>query len=111
MQDKNTEKLVNFSDRFNFMMKQSGLTQTAAAKIFGVSQGAIFDYKEGRSEPKSWALYKMSKHFGCSIEWLMTGEKTQNDENATQEWRDRALIAENKLEIIKAGLNSMLKKF
>ena len=45
MQEKNTEKLVNFSDRFRNLMDESGLTQMAAAKMFGVSQGAIFDYR------------------------------------------------------------------
>ena len=111
MQEKNTEKLVNFSDRFKKLMDESGLTQTAAAKIFGVSQGAIFDYREGRSEPKSWPLLRMAKHFGVSVEWLMTGENSANGENeSTQHWRDRALIAEEKIEMLKAGLKSMLKK-
>ncbi|MBO6103260.1 MAG: hypothetical protein J6P03_08430, partial [Opitutales bacterium] len=64
-----------------------------------------------RSEPKSWPLLRMAKHFGVSVEWLMTGENSANGENeSTQHWRDRALIAEEKIEMLKAGLKSMLKK-
>ena len=110
MQEKNTEKLVNFSDRFKKLMDESGLTQTAAAKIFGVSQGAIFDYREGRSEPKSWPLLRMAKYFGVSVEWLMTGESNNKEDSATQVWRDRALDAERKLEIARDALKGALKK-
>ena len=110
MQEKNTENLVNFSDRFKKLMDESGLTQTAAAKIFGVSQGAIFDYREGRSEPKSWPLLRMAKYFGVSVEWLMTGESDNKEDSATQVWRDRALEAERKLEIARDALKGALKK-
>lgn len=111
MQEKNTEKLVNFSDRFRKLMDESGLTQMAAAKMFGVSQGAIFDYREGRSEPKSWPLLRMAKHFGVSVEWLMTGETDEKENSATRMWRDRALRAEEKNALLISGLKGMLKKF
>lgn len=111
MQEKNTEKLVNFSDRFRNLMDESGLTQMAAAKMFGVSQGAIFDYREGRSEPKSWPLLRMAKHFGVSVEWLMTGEADEKENSATRMWRDRALRAEEKNALLISGLKGMLKKF
>lgn len=110
MQEKNTEKLVKFSDRFKKLMDESGLTQTAAAKIFGVSQGAIFDYREGRSEPKSWPLIRMAKYFGVTVEWLMTGEDNIKDDTAMQMWKDRALDAERKLEIARDALKGALKK-
>lgn len=110
MQEKNTEKLVNFSGRFKKLMDESGLTQTAAAKIFGVSQGAIFDYREGRSEPKSWPLIRMAKYFGVTVEWLMTGEDNIKDDTAMQIWKDRALDAERKLEIARDALKGALKK-
>ena len=110
MQEKNTEKLVNFSDRFKKLMDESGLTQTAAANIFGGSQGAIFDYREGRSEPKSWPLIRMAKYFGVTVEWLMTGEDNIKDDTAMQIWKDRALDAERKLEIARDALKGALKK-
>lgn len=91
-------------------MDESGLTQTAAAKIFGVSQGAIFDYREGRSEPKSWPLIRMAKYFGVTVEWLMTGEDNIKDDTAMQIWKDRALDAERKLEIARDALKGALKK-
>lgn len=109
MQEKNTEKLVNFSDRFKKLMDESGLTQMAAAKIFGVSQGAIFDYREGRSEPKSWPLLRMAKHFGVTVEWLMTGESDTKN-TAAEMWKDRAIVAEQKLEIARDALKGALKK-
>ena len=109
MQEKNNKKLVNFSERFKNLMDESGLTQTEAAKLFGVSQGAIFDYREGRSEPKSWPMLRMAKYFGVSVEWLMTGDETLNN-SETQLWRDRALLAEKKIEMLKSGLNGLLKK-
>lgn len=110
MQEKNNRKLVNFSERFKKLMDESGITQTEAAKLFGVSQGAIFDYREGRSEPKSWPLLRMAKYFGVTVEWLMTGEEIANQSSETQLWRDRALLAEKKIEMLKEGLKGILKK-
>ena len=110
MQAKNIKSLINFSERFNFLISESKMTQREVAEAIGITQSAVNHYKSGRSEPKSMELYKISKLFGVSIEWLLMGEETKTDTSSIQMWRDRALLAESKLEIVREGMKAMLKK-
>ena len=86
------------------------MTETQVANTLGLSQSAVNYYKNGRSEPKGWELYRIAKLFGVTIEWLLTGEEQKQNDSATQMWRERALLAESKLEIVKDGMKAMLKK-
>ena len=110
MQEKNNRILNNFSARFSSLIKESGVTQLEVAKKIGVSQAAINFYKNGRNMPGGEELYKISKLFGASIDWLITGIESMSEDSATQMWRDRALRAEEKLEIARETLKGALKK-
>ncbi|MBR6389375.1 MAG: helix-turn-helix transcriptional regulator [Opitutales bacterium] len=101
---------IKFCDRFKNLLKTSGMTETQVANTLGLSQSAVNYYKNGRSEPKGWELYRIAKLFGVTIEWLLTGEEQKQNDSATQMWRERALLAESKLEIVKDGMKAMLKK-
>ena len=48
---------------------------------------------------------------GVSIDWLLTGIESMSEDSATQMWRDRALRAEEKLDIAREALKGVLKKF
>lgn len=111
MQEKNINSLINFSERFDFLIKQSGMTQREVAESIGITQSAVNHYKSGRSEPKSMELYKISKLFGKPIEWLLMGDNIKTEDTALQIWRDRAILAEQKLEMLKSGMEGLLKKF
>ncbi len=80
------------------------------ANKIGVSQAAINFYKNGKNMPGGEELYKISKLFGVSIDWLLTGEESSSDDSSTKMWRERALLAESKLDIVKGGMKAMLKK-
>ena len=110
MQDKNIKILINFAERFSSLISESKMTQREVADAIGITQSAVNHYKSGRSEPKSMELYKISKLFGVSIEWLLTGEEVPVSTPETQVWRDRALVAEQKLEIAREALKGVLKK-
>lgn len=86
------------------------MTQVEAAKQLEVSQGAINFWISGRNDPKGKELFRISKLFGVSVDWLLTGEAPKTEDSATQMWRERAILAEQKIEMLKAGLKGMLKK-
>ena len=107
MQAKKLSILKNFSERFRKLIEESGIKQTEIAKKLGVSPAQIVYYKTGKNMPGGIELFQISKLFGCSIDWLLTGEDRLKEDSATQLWRDRALVAEKKIEM----LRGLLKKF
>lgn len=107
MQEKKLSILKNFSERFKKLVEESGITQTKIAKNLGVSPAQIVYYKTGKNMPGGIELYQISKLFGVSVDWLLTGEEKLSEDSATQMWRDRALIAEKKIDMMRG----MLKKF
>jgi transcriptional regulator with XRE-family HTH domain len=48
--------------------------QKALARALGVSQGQLSRYEKGKSEIGADVLLRMAKHFGKSMEWLLTGK-------------------------------------
>jgi len=51
------------------------LTQADFAKCIGVSQGYLSNVEHGRGEVGAEVLLAISREFGKSIEWLLTGEE------------------------------------
>jgi DNA-binding XRE family transcriptional regulator len=51
------------------------LTQADFAKCIGVSQGYLSDVEHGKGEIGAEVLLAISREFGKSIEWLLTGEE------------------------------------
>ena len=107
MQEKKLSILKNFSARFKKLVEESGITQNEIAKNLGVSPAQIVYYKTGKNMPGGVELFQISKLFGVSVDWLLTGEERLSEDSATQMWRDRALIAEKKIDMMRG----MLKKF
>ena len=46
------------------------------AKATGITKSTFSDWKSGRSNPKGEKLRKIADYFGVSVEYLTTGEKT-----------------------------------
>lgn len=55
------------------------LSQAAFAELFDLARPSVGAYEEGRSEPKIDTLVQISKHFGISVDMLLTKELTIND--------------------------------
>ena len=51
------------------------LTQADFARRIGVSQSSLSAIELGRNEAGAEVLLSISREFGRSIEWLLTGEK------------------------------------
>jgi len=111
MQEKKDTK-VSFSERFSELLEQSGLTQAEVAAKTGLSRTAFIHYKSGRSLPGGMELYKLAKFFGCTMEWLITGEDGDGTPNqALIVLRTRMEEAEKKIEAMKTGVIAFVKKF
>ena len=100
----------NFFSRLGKLLEKSPLNQKALACQLEISEAALARYKQDRI-PKADELYRIAKHFGVSMEWLLHGEglPNGNSDNADQ-WRDRAMAAESKLLMLKAGIEAVIKK-
>ena len=55
------------------------ISQQEFAELFGLSRANIGSYEEGRAEPKVDAIIKMARHFGLSVDVLLTKELTINE--------------------------------
>lgn len=64
----------DFPTRLKELIKQSNMTQSQIADTIGISKHAFTKYLSGRI-PEASILYSLSKFFGKSIEWLLTGEE------------------------------------
>lgn len=107
MQDKKLRKL-NFSDRLLDLMADSGKNQKELAAIFAVSEGTLINWKRGQL-PKSEELLRISQFFGVQMEWLMTGESDLQPKSSDG-WKQRAMAAEQKVVMLKSGMEGLLKK-
>ncbi|GHA74708.1 helix-turn-helix domain-containing protein [Pontibacter akesuensis] len=55
------------------------LSQAAFAQLFNLARPSVGAYEEGRSEPKIDTLVQIAKHFGVSVDALLTKELTINE--------------------------------
>jgi transcriptional regulator with XRE-family HTH domain len=55
------------------------LNQSAFAELFNLKRPSVGAYEEGRAEPKISTIIDIAKHFGISIDDLLTKELSVND--------------------------------
>ena len=102
-------------------MKRKGVRAIDLAGTLGLSHPAIGKWLKG-TIPNGKELMKLSRVFNVTMEYLLTGGGTV-DSMMMQEvgsgytttadegkWRDRAIAAEHKVEVLKSGLEGLLKK-
>lgn len=58
--------------------KKAGLNQVDAAKVLGVTQGAISMWENGRTKPRSTQIVEIAKLYGVTVDELLR----EDDENA-----------------------------
>ena len=61
----------DFGKRFRECRKAAGLKQTAAAKLMGITQGAISFYERNERQPTADIVIKMAEVYDCSIDYLL----------------------------------------
>lgn len=101
---------MNFFSRLNSLIDSNPLNQKALAAQLDIAESTLVNYRRDRI-PKADELMRIAKHFGVSMEWLLTGSEFTNvNSGDMQAWRDRTLAAESKLVMLKAGIEGVLKK-
>lgn len=75
---------MELSQRLKKMRIDANITQHELSKRiydnYGlkISQGNIGDWERGRSKPSADALIALSKYYGETIDYILTGVKTKN---------------------------------
>ena len=62
---------MEFTKRFNEILKQCGKTQVEIAKALNVSKQCVNDYKTGKSMPSLETLYALCKLLDVSSDYLL----------------------------------------
>ena len=62
---------MNFTKRFNEILKNSGKTQVEIAKAVNVNKQCITDYKTGKSFPSLETLYELCQYLEVSADYLL----------------------------------------
>ena len=62
---------MEFTKRFNEILKQSGRTQVEIAKALNVTKQCVNDYKTGKSVPSIETLYLLCKFLDVFADFLL----------------------------------------
>lgn len=73
MQKIDENKLI--IDRIRTLRNEHGLSQGKFAKLIEVSPGNVSSWEAYKSLPGSLALKKISLILGCSVDWILFGDK------------------------------------
>lgn len=60
-----------FTQRFNEILKTSGVKQSELAMYCHVTKQSISDFKRGKSVPSIETLYRICKFLECSADYLL----------------------------------------
>ena len=60
-----------YSEVFNHLLAQNGVTAYKVAKDLSISQGTMNEYKNGKKTPTVRNLIKIADYFGCSVDYLL----------------------------------------
>ena len=64
-----------FYDRLYHLRKEKGISQEELANIVGVSRQAVQKWESGASKPDMDNLVALSRYFGVTLDYLVTGEQ------------------------------------
>lgn len=64
---------------FEKLMNKESLSISDAARKCGCAPSTLTDWRAGRSKPKADKLLDIAHAFGVSMEYIMTGVKTQSE--------------------------------
>ena len=106
----------SFSARLTELMARRGWNQRDLAVHAELSQPSISRYLRGQTEPKITDVIALAKALGSTVDVLI-GVATEPLKGSLNEepteyvnWRDRALSAETKVEMLKSGMQAHISK-
>jgi len=116
-QQKKSEKLRLFSERFRAALGKRNFQDNEIAKKVGVEPSAISNWRQGRNMAKGKNLRRLAEVLDCRPGWL-SGEETIEAvaaagrvrvSDSKDPWHQRALHAEKRLADLRSGLRYLLE--
>ena len=85
-----TIEMQAFQESLKLLMSSHKVTAKELSTSTGISPSTISQWLNADQEPKADALLKLSRHFNCSIEFLLTGttEEKKIIESIVNEFQD-----------------------
>ena len=116
-QQKKSEKLRVFSERFKSALRKSNLQDNEIAEKLGVAPSAISNWRQGLNRAKGKNLRRLAEVLKCGPEWLLGEEEHEvagvlsgaRIPYRKDPWQQRALVAEKKLADLRSGLRYLLE--
>ena len=84
--------------RIAALRRQAGMSQRELAAALAVGPSAIGMYEQGRREPSADRLVALSRLFGVSTDYLLTGQPHAGD--AAAMLRSRRLVVEGQITLL-----------
>lgn len=95
-------------------IQKSGLDKKEVAEKAHIAASTLSNWLADRSKPSLYSLYALAQGLGCSVEELMVppGEHTleQIDGLSIEQWRARAIVAEQKADELTQQMVELRKK-
>lgn len=66
---------------FEKLLKMRGITAYRVAKDTGITTATLTNWKNGKYTPKQDKMKIIADYFGVTVDYLMTGEEIQSEEN------------------------------
>lgn len=63
--------IIDLSTRIQYLREKNGLTQTALAKMLGISRSAVNGWEMGLSLPSLANIVEMSRIFHVTVDYLL----------------------------------------
>lgn len=70
--------------RIASLRREAGLNQAELAQQLQISPSAVGMYEQGRREPSADTLVAMAQLFGVSLDYLLTGQAADKDQQALE---------------------------
>jgi transcriptional regulator with XRE-family HTH domain len=115
-QQKKSEKLRIFSERFKAALRKSNFQDNEIAEKMRVAPSAISNWRQGLNMAKGKNLRRLAELLKCRPGWLL-GEDDHEDAGVMsraqpsygkETWQQRALAAEKKLADLRSALRYLL---
>lgn len=84
---------MQFSSIFNSLMNSKGITAYKMSKETGISDSLIGYWRKGERVPSAENLILISKYLGISIDYLLTGRKTEPEPTSELTEEDKSILS------------------
>ena len=80
---------MEFIDRLDELIAKSGKNKNQIAKDLGLTKNYYVNWKNRGNVPDGETLNLLSKYFGVSVDYLLTGENKKSSSKTADEWYNR----------------------